>query len=210
MSARLWIRLAEIIVTIILAGAIVEAWRAERNDRAQLAAELANAKVSLAQADARQHDRDTQLLQTLSTLATDKRTVTTPAQVISQLPLQIPLPTPIVLQSAPPVAAAPGATTTASASTTVASPQAPGAIIPAEDLKPLYDFAVDCKACQAKLTAAQGDLTDEKSKTTTLTQERDVAVQAAKGGTVLHRVVRAAKWFALGAAAGALAARAAH
>jgi hypothetical protein len=30
-------------------------------------------------------------------------------------------------------------------------------IIPAEDLKPLYDFTLDCKACEAKLSATQGD-----------------------------------------------------
>ena len=39
------------------------------------------------------------------------------------------------------------------------------AVIPGEDLKPLYDFTIDCKACQSKLTAAQADLTDEKTKT---------------------------------------------
>jgi hypothetical protein len=35
-------------------------------------------------------------------------------------------------------------------------------------LKPLYDFTIDCKACQAKLSAAQGNLTDERKKTTAL------------------------------------------
>jgi hypothetical protein len=69
---------------------------------------------------------------------------------------------------------------------------------------------LDCKACQTKLTAAQADLTDEKTKTATLTKERNEAVRAAKGGSVLRRVTRAAKWFAIGAAAGAIAARAAH
>jgi hypothetical protein len=89
-------------------------------------------------------------------------------------------------------------------------PQQAQAVIPAADLKPLYDFSVDCKACQAKLAAAQGNLTDEKTKTTTLTKERDEAVRAAKGGSLLRRIARAAKWFAIGAAAGAFAARAAQ
>ena len=44
------------------------------------------------------------------------------------------------------------------------SGQAVDAILPAADLKPLYDFALDCKACQTKLAAAQSDLTDEKTK----------------------------------------------
>jgi hypothetical protein len=85
-----------------------------------------------------------------------------------------------------------------------------GAFIPEADLKPLYDFALDCKACQARLTAAQNDLADEKTKTVTLTQERDAAVRAAKGGSPWRRFTRAAKWFFIGAAAGAIAATAHH
>ena len=82
--------------------------------------------------------------------------------------------------------------------------------LPAEDLKPLYDFAVDCRECQAQLAAAQGNLKDEQTKTQALSRERDTLVQAARGGSVLRRVVRAAKWFVIGAAAGAVAAKLAH
>jgi hypothetical protein len=81
------------------------------------------------------------------------------------------------------------------------------AVIPAADLKPLYDFSLDCRACQAKLAAAQADLTDERAKTAVLTHERDEAVRAAKGGSVLRRIARNAKWLAIGAAAGAIAAK---
>jgi len=81
--------------------------------------------------------------------------------------------------------------------------------MPSEDLKPLYDFAIDCKTCQAKLTAAQADLTDERAKTTALTRERDHALRMARGGSLLRRIGRAAKWFVIGAA-GASAAKAAH
>jgi hypothetical protein len=86
--------------------------------------------------------------------------------------------------------------------------QAADAVIPPADLKPLYDFALDCKACQAKLAAAQADLADEKTKSVALTKERDEAVTAAKGGSALRRIARGAKWFLLGAAAGAVAAKA--
>ncbi len=81
---------------------------------------------------------------------------------------------------------------------------------PAADLKPLYDFAVDCKACQAKLGEAQADLADEKVKSQALGRERDDALRAAKGGSILRRIARAAKRFAIGAAAGTIAAKAAH
>ena len=69
-------------------------------------------------------------------------------------------------------------------------------------------FTLDCKACQAKLAAAQSDLTDERAKTTVLTRERNEAVQAVKGGSVLRRIAHNAKWLAIGAAAGAIAAKA--
>jgi type II secretory pathway pseudopilin PulG len=204
MPSRIWIRLAELLVTAILALAVVAAWRAERSDRAQLASELSAAKQALAQADARQHDRDTQLLQTLSTLAAEKRTVTTPEQIVRDLPRQMALPAPIFLQPAP------ADPTRISRPGDNPSKGPTQAVIPIEDLKPLYDFTLDCKACQAKLAASQGDFTDEKAKTVVLTKERDAAIRAAKGGGVLQRVARAAKWLAIGAALGAVASRAAH
>ena len=79
------------------------------------------------------------------------------------------------------------------------------AVIPGQDLKPIYDFALDCQECRAKLQAAQGDLLDERAKSMTLTKERDDALHAANGGSVLARIARASKWLLIGAAAGAAA-----
>lgn len=72
----------------------------------------------------------------------------------------------------------------------------------------MYDFTLDCQACQAKLSVAQNDLADEKAKTAALTKERDDALRIAKGGNAWRRVGRAAKWFLLGTAAGAVLAKA--
>jgi hypothetical protein len=222
MPWKLTIRAAELLVTAVLAAALFAAWRAERNDRTQLSAELATAKQSLTQADDRQHTRDSQLLQTLATLAADKRTITTPAQIIRELPQQLGLPLPITLQPTTEKSAdtrpdlpapKPGSLPnqgSSNANSSKAEPQQTQAVIPTADLKPLYDFTIDCKTCQAKLATTQANLTDEKIKTTTLTKQRDEAIRAAKGGSLLHRIARAAKWFAIGAAAGAVAARAAH
>ena len=218
---------AFIAFTSLLALALLAAWRTDRRDRAQLAADLATANQTLAQAATRQHTRDAQLQQALAAIANQKRAVTEPAQVLRQLPKQIPLPTPITLQTPtspragakPPCSSGPlcgpeglepsrpsdSATSKTEPPKTVPAGQA---VLAAEDLKPLYDFALDCKACQAKLTAAQADLSDEKAKTVLLTHERDEAVRVAKGGSVLRRITRAAKWFAIGAVAGALAAKA--
>ena len=198
MSYRLLLKLAAILIAAALLVAAVRAWRADQRDRAQLAAELAATRQLLAAADARQHDRDAQLTQTLAALAAERRTIVTPAQIIRELPHELPLPAPITLQSVPAAPATPGQ-----------PPAAPTqAVIPAEDLKPLYDFALDCKACQAKLADAQGNLADEQKKTAALTQERDQALRIARGGSVWRRIGRAAKWFVIGAAAGAVLSRA--
>jgi hypothetical protein len=90
------------------------------------------------------------------------------------------------------------------------SPSAPGARIPPEDLKPLYDFAVGCRACQAELAVAQANLKDEQGKTAAVGKERDSALQLARGGSVLKRVMRAAKWFAIGFGVGAVAVKVAR
>jgi type II secretory pathway pseudopilin PulG len=227
MPTRLWLRLAEILIAAAIAATVFAAWRADRRDRDQLAADLAAAKQTLAQADTRQHDRDAQLLQTLATLAAGKRAVTTPAQIIRDLPNQIPLPVAITLQSSnpstnpekPPCGSGlprslrgpkcgPEGLDSTQSQANAASKDPTQAVIPAADLKPLYDFALDCKACQAKLAAAQADLTDEQAKTAVLTRERNEAVRIAKGGSLLRRIARNAKWLAIGAAAGAIAAKA--
>jgi hypothetical protein len=261
MIVRFWIRLAEVALTLLLATSVIYSWREARNDRAQLQSQLAAANQALAAATGRQQDRDTKLNDTLAGIATEKKSATTPDQLLAGITRELALTTPLLLQTATatgsPTAGAkssgsgaaafvvaqhaarsdsPGPTDSnsagnpspdnslqevlagisAPAGSKPASqsqsqtgspdlPSAPTAQIPAADLKPLYDYILDCKACQAKLTAAQSDLTDEKTKTATLTKSRDDALRAAKGGSLLQRTARALKWFALGAAAGAIA-----
>ncbi|MBV9885194.1 MAG: hypothetical protein JO119_01470 [Acidobacteria bacterium] len=219
MSWKLILRLAELAISAILAASLFVAWRAERNDRAKLAAELAAAQQSLTQATDRQQSRDADLLQTLATIAAQKRDVQTPRQILQALPQQILLPQPITqapIPAAATLSASSGALSPSTGYTSKEGPERPAkpaapepqVTIPTADLKPLYDFALDCKACQVKLTAAQADLSDEKSKTATLTKERDEAVRTAKGGSALQRAARATKWLLIGAAVGTLAARA--
>ena len=249
------VRFAITLIVGVLLLCLIFAWRADRRDRAQLAADLASSRQALAQATTRQHDRDAQLQQALAAIANQQRKTAAPAQILRDLPKQIPLPAPITLQSpnssthdrrvdcgglASPKArraagftvaqparnapsgsdlltdAGPGCgaeglhTTRASQTGHAQASSSPDAVVPAADLKPLYDFALDCKACQAKLAAIQADLTDEKAKTAVLTRQRDEAVRLTKGGTVLRRIERATKWFVIGAAAGAIAAQAHH
>jgi cobalamin biosynthesis Mg chelatase CobN len=233
MLSRIWLKLAEILVPIILAVTICVSWQADRRDRAQLASQLAAAQQTIAQASASQHDRDTLLNQTLAQIAAQKQSAATPTQLVKDLPSAITLPQPITLRPSNTenvetrfIAPSAGATSANPQQSANAQPgpsqthlpnnptpklsQAADAVIPAADLKPLYDFALDCKACQAKLAASQADLADEKSKTAALTKERDAALTAAKGGSTLRRIARAAKWLAVGAAAGAVAAKVAR
>ena len=214
MPLRSWIRLLEPIFIVAVVLAMFAAWRADRRDRAQLASELAATKQLLAAADTRQHDRDARLAETLTALAAQKRTVVTPAQIVRELPREIGLPSAIVLQSAAANSSVPNQTGKQPGGSATSAHEAKQsesqAVLPAEDLKPLYDFTIDCKACQARLTAAQTDLTDEITKTAALTKERDHALQIARGGSPFRRIARAAKWLLIGAAAGAIAAKSPH
>jgi hypothetical protein len=228
MPLPFWMRCAAVMVAGLLAFALFRSWQEDRRKRAALATELSETKKALAEATARQQERDTHLQEILTTLDAQKRRVQTPTQIVQELPKAISLPAPIWLA---PKTTAP----TESPEANVASPKekAPGntpalpggltgtdrptesdkptqAVVPAESLKPLFDFALDCKACQERLATAQADLTDEKAKTDALKRERDDALRLARGGSAWRRIARTAKWFTLGAAAGAVATKAAH
>jgi hypothetical protein len=211
MTTSLYLRFAEVSLVLLLAAAVIFAWREERADRAQLQVQLAAANQALAAATTRQQDRDATLNTVLTGIAAEKKAATTPDQFLAAIVTGV---QPKAKGSSIGEAAASAANQSSTGATQAQStatpqvPTAPDAKIPAADIKPLYDYVLDCKACQAKLTAAQNDLTDEKSKTATLTKSRDDAVRAANGGSILKRTLRALKWFAIGAAAGAIAAKA--
>jgi len=78
--------------------------------------------------------------------------------------------------------------------------------IPAADLKPLYNYVQDCRACQAELAAARQNTSDDASKIAALTRERDAAITAAKGGPFWRRLRRNILWLSVGAALGYFAA----
>src|SRR5208282_4890353 len=170
MLSRISLKLAEIAVPVLLAIIIFDAWQADRRDRAQLATQLAAAQQTIAQAAANQHDRDAALNQTLAQIAAQKEAAVTPSQILKDLPAALSLPAPITLQTASGATQSAANSTTNQAQGAQAAPgqsgnlssnpkpkpgQAADAVLPAADLKPLYDFALDCKACQAKLAVSQ-------------------------------------------------------
>jgi hypothetical protein len=219
-----WIKLAAVVVIAVLAAGVFAARWDARKEQAALQAELKTTQQALADATAQQASRDAVVNDLVAGLKKKEATVQKPAQVVAALPGVIALPEPITIEAEPTKGQWDRATRPASPPSSgqaegvhdkggqvnVPDGIPPKVKFPAADLKPLYDFAAECKACQAKLGAAQADLADEKVKTRALGRERDDALRAAQGGSVLRRIARAAKWFAIGAAAGAIAAKAAR
>jgi len=195
-----------VVVVAVLVASVFVAWRDARQEQAALQAELKTTQQALAEATARQASRDAAVNDLVAGLKRKEAAVQKPAEVVAALPDALSLPEPITIEPERP------ASESGPYKTTNGMPDgvSPKVNFPVADLKPLYDFAVECKACQAKLGAAQSDLADEKVKSQALGRERDDALRAAKGGSVMRRIARAAKWFAIGAAAGAIAAKAAH
>jgi hypothetical protein len=186
------LQLAAIALTLILAVSLLLAWRSEVRARAQLQEQLKSAQASIEASTAQESARNAALKKQLAQLQKKAAAVQTPDQAIEALPSVLPLPEPIMLP--PPT-------------TKSDSPAPKFAQLPIADLKPLYDSAVACKECQAQLAVAQANLKDEQAKTATARRELTDALRAAKGGSSLQRVARAAKWLLIGAAAGAAAAR---
>ena len=209
-------RATEIVIlalALLLAALASHAWLAAHDDQLRLQATLAAQKQLLDAADARERDRAATLNTTLAQIDALKRSTQTPAQIISDLSNYLALPQPVALvPSAAASGAAPqqgtGASGKPGATNSPSSdklPDAPVAQIPAADLKPLYNFVQDCRACQAQLATAKLNAADDAGKIAALTRERDAAVTAGKGGRFWSRLRRNTLWFVIGAGAGAAA-----
>ena len=152
------------------------------------------------QAGIREKQRDSQLAAALAAIQAQKRAVHTPQQAANQLPTVLPpLPLPVSIHT-----------------TNLSAPLPPGESplttisIPQPDLVPLYDDLQDCRASAVQNDALKNNLADERTRSAALQRERDAANAAAHGGTILQRLKRTAKWFAIGLATGAAVAAVAH
>lgn len=179
--------------TIALLGFLVgRSGLAAHDEAINLAATMRVQNQVLSQANERERQRDASLAATLAQINAEKRRANTPAKAAAAIPQVLPpLPQPINLQLPAPTPQVPDPPATAT--------------IPQADLKPIYDYVEDCRACQASLAATQSDLTDERAKLATVTAERDAAIKTARGGNLWSRLRHNAKWFALGAAAATIA-----
>jgi hypothetical protein len=195
---------------VILLAIVVKSWTDSLHAQAELKTTVEATNKTIAAASSQESDRDEQLRKVIADIAELKSKVQTPAQALAALPAALPkLPEPIALVPGSSEQSTGTAVTPddgAMAHPPLASPAPATVQIPQADLKPLYDAAEDCRACQAKLSTAQADLVDEKSQLTAVTAQRDAALKLARGGSFWTRTKRAAKWLLIGAAAGAIAA----
>jgi hypothetical protein len=184
-------------LALVAIAIVLGSWRSAHREAVQLKAALETQNAVLAAAGKQETARDAALKTSLEQIEDLKKRVQTPQQVISQLPQVLPLPKPISLVPVAPAAHGGGPET---------GPAPAGeAILPAVDLKPLFDFGAACKECQATVATLQQDKLSDAAKLGAMTKERDAAVAAAKGGKIWTRIKRAAKWFAIGAGFGAAA-----
>lgn len=176
---------------------LADAWRSARQDSQRLAATLVAQNAVIQQAGDREKQRDSQLAAALAAIQAQKRSIRTPQEAAAQLDSVLPaLPLPLSIQTPNLSSPTPPAETPP---TTITVPQ--------PDLIPLYDALQDCRASTVQNDSLQKDLADEKSRSSALQRERDAAVATAHGGTLLTRIKRSAKWFAIGLATGAIAAK---
>jgi hypothetical protein len=77
-------------------------------------------------------------------------------------------------------------------------------VVPQADFKAIRDAQLTCEEDSVKLTACQALQVDAKQQIALTEAQRDEWKSAAKGGSVWHRALGAAKWFAVGAASGAV------
>lgn len=125
------------------------------------------------------------------------------AQIIKLAPQVIDVPVPIQ------------AVTPEQAKATAAIPDAPAVqagdlIIPAADVKPLYDAQVDCKLNAVKLTSCQATVASDGNMEKILREQIGQQEIALKGGTFWHRTLTALKWTGIGIGIGAGAYAATH
>jgi hypothetical protein len=206
MTTRIKLEIAAAILALAALAIIGASWIGAREEGIRLKATLDAQNAVIADAGKREAARDAALKDSLAAVEDLRKRTQTPQEAVRALPQVLPLPQPITLNL-------PAAVASADPSKAGLKPDSPvpqTATIPAADLKPLFDFAATCKECQQKLAAAEADKADDAVKIGALTKERNEAVTAAKGGSKWQRIKRAGKWFVIGAAAGALAAKAAH
>lgn len=96
-SLRRILEISGTLLALLVAAMAIHAWLTEHDDRLRMQATIAAQKQVLDAADARERDRDGALKNTLAQIASLKRSVQTPAEILRGLPNYLPLPQPITM-----------------------------------------------------------------------------------------------------------------
>jgi hypothetical protein len=143
------------------------------------------------------------LKDSLAEIERQRKQVKTPEQAARFIPQVIPGVQPVIVQvPAGPVPTSPELQTSAQPANPTPAPA--HAEIPLDQLKTLYNFAQDCRACTLKLEAAETDKRELLIQLAAMEKQKTAAVNAVHGGSFLVRLRRDSK-HALGAGAGAAA-----
>lgn len=199
--------LAAAAALLAVSGYLGSSWLAAHDAQVKLAATLDAQKTVIDQAQrdrdahaAADKARDAQTAATIASMQKALEKVQTPAEIAAWLPKQAPAaaPQPITIQMPPATAANPAPAATVS--------------VPQADLPAIRDQIEQCRECSLKLATAQQDVASRDAQLksageqlSALERERDAAVKASRGGGFWARVKRGAKWFVIGAGAGAVA-----
>jgi hypothetical protein len=151
----------------------IPSYLASRDERVRMDATIKAQTDVIAKLDDQMKQRDRQAAADIQRIRDEALQVRTPAQAVAALPKVIELPKPIFLQPAE-VVPGPGVSV-------AQIPDAPSAVIPSEDIMPLFMKLSQCKADQVALGVCRADVTDLKAKGEALEQQRDAALRATRG-----------------------------
>jgi hypothetical protein len=187
--------LAVAVPAVLLAGFLAFAgygWLQEHDARLKAETQSSQQQKQIDGLKQQQTDAQDALNSKLAALEKELQTPATAAQLVSDASSFLPgLPVPLQAQTAPANPALPDA------------PPTQTVVIPEADFKSIRDGEITCEENTAKLGTCQ-TLGEEGKQQLKLTEEqRDEWKTAAKGGSIWHRALGAAKWFAAGAGAGA-------
>ena len=186
--------IAGIVIVVIVAGFYWHESMLQAASAAQLDQLRKDNAAQIADILLKEAAREADLNAKIAALEKQRQQVLTPEQLVAAIAKVIPNVQPIIL----PTPDAGGA----SSSGKPALPDAPSAVLQNPDLRALYDFALTCKECDLKLEVAEQKVADRDKQVVLLSQERDQAVLAAKGGSKWKKVLGRVKDVAIGVGVG--------
>jgi hypothetical protein len=190
------------ILTVLLGGGIAFAaygWLQEHDARLKAETQSGQQQKQIDALNQQQAETQKALDAKLASIERQRSQPATAAQLVSDAANLLPnLPEPLQVQAAPANPALPNA------------PATQEVVIPEADFKSIRDAQLTCQEDAAKLNACQATEQDATQQLRLAEAQRDEWKTAAKGGSIWHRALGAAKWFAVGAGTGAVAYALAH